>query len=296
MFITKDSTSVIDPYSSTIISKTTRSENLDDIQEFGFITARPQFSLSSSHLDSFLLLFTTNGRGQLLYKGVTYDLDQTKVLFIDCHEPYQLKNLDHFEFYFIHTNGSRIPYYFERFFVNWHDSADRRAVYDSDLGSYFASIVRQLIYFDENNFNDDVIMTSLLDYLLSAIIVDKFKTLSSNLSGSDKTLFLLKVYLDTHYAEKITLPRLAQTFNLSASSISKQFKAYYNVSPKTYLNKVRVDHAKTLLRQTQLSLIEICQEIGVDDVAYFIRFFKRYTGMTPKTYKINFSTPSPSSL
>ncbi len=289
MFITKDSQSAINPYASTIISKTTKSKNLDYIQEFGFIEARQQFSLSHNHIKSFLLLFTTNGRGELLYKGVTYELDQAKVLFIDCHEPYRLKNLDHWQFYFIHTNGSRIPYYFERFFISWHDLSDRRAAYDSDLGPYFASIVRQLIYFDENKVNNNVIITGLLDYLLSAIIVDKFKTLSSNLPGPDRTLFALKIYLDTHYAEKVTLPRLSQKFNLSASSISKQFKAYYNVSPKTYLNKVRLDHAKTLLRQTQLSLIEICQEIGVDDVAYFIRFFKRYTGMTPKTYKINFS-------
>ena len=54
---------------------------------------------------------------------------------------------------------------------------------------------------------------------------------------------------------------------------------------KTYLNKIRIKRAKTLLSETNAPVGNIALNVGFDDVNYFSRVFKKQTGMTPGEYK-----------
>ena len=54
---------------------------------------------------------------------------------------------------------------------------------------------------------------------------------------------------------------------------------------KTYLNQIRIESAKTLLKTTSLKSYEISEKIGFDDSSYFNELFKKIVGMTPNEFR-----------
>ncbi len=94
-------------------------------------------------------------------------------------------------------------------------------------------------------------------------------------------------YINSHYTEKISLEDAASYAALSPAYFSKIFKEEMNCSFTIYINKIRIDHAKTLLRTTPCTLIEISGLVGFEDQSYFSRVFKSIAGLSPGKYREN---------
>jgi len=92
-------------------------------------------------------------------------------------------------------------------------------------------------------------------------------------------------YILSHYAENITLEQLAEMCGLSVTHFRRLFKQVYNESPITYLLNHRLARAKDLLLSQQFSLSTIAEQTGFQNASYFIRFFKRHTGLTPQRWR-----------
>ncbi len=92
-------------------------------------------------------------------------------------------------------------------------------------------------------------------------------------------------YMQEHYAEPLTRESLAHIFHYSAPYLSKHFRQETGVSIIDYLIRIRMKRAGALLRKTDLSLQEVAASVGYADVSYFIRMFKKHTGITPKQFK-----------
>lgn len=91
-------------------------------------------------------------------------------------------------------------------------------------------------------------------------------------------------YMERNYAQKITVEELARLSGYSASHFTRMFRQMYDLSPIQYLNRLRIQHAKNLLRAEQYTLSEIAQRCGFSSVYYFSRCFKQITGATPKKW------------
>ena len=92
-------------------------------------------------------------------------------------------------------------------------------------------------------------------------------------------------YLNTHYAEKITLEQMAQRVYLSPSYFSRVFKEEMGESFTAYLNRIRIDRSKGLLRQKGIRLTDIAQLVGFEDQSYFTKVFKKQEGVPPLRYR-----------
>ena len=57
------------------------------------------------------------------------------------------------------------------------------------------------------------------------------------------------------------------------------------MSYKEYLTKLRIEEAKKLLVQEEISVNDVCQRVGYINVSYFIKIFQKYTGVTPTRYR-----------
>ena len=64
-------------------------------------------------------------------------------------------------------------------------------------------------------------------------------------------------------------------------------KKEVGVSFSNYLNKIRIEQSKLLLKNTDSSIVEIAMEVGFEDQSYFSKVFKNLTKMTPKQYRQN---------
>ena len=95
----------------------------------------------------------------------------------------------------------------------------------------------------------------------------------------------IKLYMDNHIAEEVTLSLLAEVSHGSPYHLQRTFKKVMDISPNEYLLSIRIEKAKKLLKTTNKKLIEISALIGIKSVPYFITSFKRKTGFTPMQYR-----------
>ena len=94
-------------------------------------------------------------------------------------------------------------------------------------------------------------------------------------------------YMEENFARKITLAELADLVHMNPNYFCNYFKKQTGLTPFTQLNNIRVRRASKMLRQTALSIIEIAEACGYENVNYFTRKFKEIRGCTPSVYRQN---------
>jgi len=97
----------------------------------------------------------------------------------------------------------------------------------------------------------------------------------------------IKNFIDNNYDKEIYIRELAKQAGYTTPYLINKFKFCYGVSPKVYLSRVRIIKAKEMLLTTDKLSREIADILGFTDELYFIRFFKKHTGLTPRQFKEN---------
>lgn len=100
----------------------------------------------------------------------------------------------------------------------------------------------------------------------------------------DKTKLILK-YIETNYAQKLTIKEMAEACGFSQSHFMKFFKSAFGTSFVTYLKEYRLTMAARLLLSSSASVLDIAQETGFDNLSYFNRSFKAMYGTTPRDFR-----------
>lgn len=103
-------------------------------------------------------------------------------------------------------------------------------------------------------------------------------------------------YLGLHYREQISLDNLADVMGVSRFHLSHLFSNKLGIGFKEYLNNLRVEYAKGLLRSTSAPISEICTESGFENQRTFNRVFRDNTGASPRDYRLHredFGIPTP---
>ena len=98
-------------------------------------------------------------------------------------------------------------------------------------------------------------------------------------------------YINAHYNEKITLEAMARRAYLSPSYFSRIFKEETGEPFSNFLNRVRIERSKELLRHKNLRLIDIAQLVGFADQSYYSKVFKRIEGISPLQYRLSEGAP-----
>jgi len=92
-------------------------------------------------------------------------------------------------------------------------------------------------------------------------------------------------HLDVHYAEPITLTRLAALVGMSKFHLIRSFRAAYGETPMRYLTRRRIERAQDLLRSANLTVTEICMLVGFASLGSFSSRFTELVGMSPVAYR-----------
>lgn len=94
--------------------------------------------------------------------------------------------------------------------------------------------------------------------------------------------------LDRDCAQKISLPQLAETYHISEAYLSHVFKKHTGKSLMNYIAQIRIEKASQLIAMSKngssSKLYLIAQQVGYDDYSYFVRVFKKVTGMSPREF------------
>ncbi len=92
-------------------------------------------------------------------------------------------------------------------------------------------------------------------------------------------------YIHAHYASPISLASISDEFGISYSYLSYLFVKETKQKMHNYINNVRIDHAKALLRDTDKKIYEIAHAVGYDSPYYFSKIFNKITGKTCSEYR-----------
>ncbi|BEP41973.1 MULTISPECIES: helix-turn-helix transcriptional regulator [Variovorax] len=91
--------------------------------------------------------------------------------------------------------------------------------------------------------------------------------------------------IDREYAQPLDVEALAFGVHMSAGHLSRQFKLAYGEAPYSYLMTRRIERAMALLRRGDLSVTEVCFEVGCSSLGTFSTRFTELVGMSPSAYK-----------
>lgn len=92
-------------------------------------------------------------------------------------------------------------------------------------------------------------------------------------------------HIHKHFHEDIKLEEMLSLSNLSRSTFCSLFKEWTGRTFNRYLTDIRISHAKGLLKQPELSVTDVCYATGFNELSYFCRTFKKYTGISPNYYR-----------
>ncbi len=101
----------------------------------------------------------------------------------------------------------------------------------------------------------------------------------------DEVILQARIWLQDNFARKVSVPQLAAQFGMSTRSFNRRFKAAMGQTPVDYLRELRLNSARDLLQQTNLSIQEICGLCGFQEVSYFSRQFRQFFQTTPGQYR-----------
>ena len=131
----------------------------------------------------------------------------------------------------------------------------------------------------------DMRINGKLNDLLTLLMESSWHQGNSTNAPKKMDISLVKSFLDEHYKEKLSLESVASHFFIDKHYLARLFKEQYGVTLVTYLQQVRITHAKRMLRFTDKSIEEIGLECGIGELNYFSRVFKKLEGVSPSEFR-----------
>ncbi|MCP3922821.1 MAG: helix-turn-helix domain-containing protein, partial [Desulfobacterales bacterium] len=104
-------------------------------------------------------------------------------------------------------------------------------------------------------------------------------------SHGDNEIVNIQDWIENHFKKEIRVDSLANKAGMSRRTFERRFKNATGDSPLKYLQRVRVESAKTQLEKGFKTFDEITYQVGYEDSSTFSRIFKKNTGLSPKLYK-----------
>jgi len=128
---------------------------------------------------------------------------------------------------------------------------------------------------------------SYINLLLSEISRQELIYLDQSKTEIPLKLIQIIEYIDLFFSQDINVKELSKIFGYNSKYLSYLFKKFKNISPKKYLENVRMNHADSILIDTSLNLKEVSSLVGYSDSNQFVKAYKKSRGITPTEFRKN---------
>ncbi|ASA22868.1 response regulator transcription factor [Paenibacillus donghaensis] len=145
-----------------------------------------------------------------------------------------------------------------------------------------------------NNFNSEMHQRYIrefetLDQLmewLEGFLKDKILMLSSMWKQNiRKEVAEAKRYVMNHMGEKVGMEEMAKCLGLNPTHFSRLFKLDTGLTFIEFVTRIKMERAQDLLNQTNLTIVDIAEQLGYDNASYFIKLFRNFSGVTPVEFR-----------
>lgn len=235
------------------------------------------------HSHSFAeVFFVTSGEGVFCTRDAEVPIQKNTLVLINPNTPHTERS----------DKDKPLAYMImgiDNLFFRFLDNQEYRFhTYDfSDYGQELVSVMNHML--------NEVKIKQISSYQICQHYLSIFFLKVKRMTGSCLSLYsahhlpsecaAIKDYIKLHFAEDITLDTLAELSGFNKYYLTRMFSKTYGVAPINYLLERRILHSEELLKTTDLSINRISCMVGFSSANYFSQSFKRYTGMTPLSYR-----------
>jgi len=244
----------------------------------GHFLYQPGYFLKRDSYDSFLLMYIQKGELNLEWKGRRYHVRSNSFVLLDCYDSHAYSTSAGWECIWCHYDGITARGYYD--------------IITSRLGNIFSlpdpcPVLSKLTSIYNTFHTGAVVREPLLSKYLNDTLTEFMLYLpdeaaSRNYSGmAEETI----TYINEHFAEDISVPGLAARAGFSHYYFIRTFKRETGFTPHEYLLNTRIATAQYLLKNSKLTIKDICYQTGFSCESIFCSAFKRKLGMTPTQYR-----------
>ena len=151
-------------------------------------------------------------------------------------------------------------------------------------------IDKLFLCYEEKNEFFEIKLKSYLFELFYILFKECFEIHDYSTKIKDDTTNDIKAileYIKINYMNPISIKDLANVVNFSEHYFMRFFKKYMGMTCVDYINEYRLNIATNLLETTDMSIMEIAVKVGVNNISYFNKIFKKKFNLTPKEYRKN---------
>ena len=239
--------------------------------ERGFVTER-------DGKDSYLLFYTFGGTGFVRQGKRTTVIRHGQMLLLDCRTPQSYgtdPKSDHWYHLWAHIQGAGVEATARRLGL---PSLTAVSVPRSRVQPHWDTILERL---EHDSVMDNELVGIAIHGLLSSMLIAR----SRDEVPSDSPIVLAQNYVAQHFAERITVEDIARAAAVSTSYLTRLFRQQMETSPHDYLLRYRINHAKQLLMETDLSIGTVAKQVGFTSESNFSYRFSRVSGLSPRAYR-----------
>ena len=229
----------------------------------------------------FQIIYIHQGKGHFILDNREIVLDEgCTVLYYPFEiQQYSFRHFENAQFYWLHFSGTDIPGLLR-------EAGLDRQIIDTGMASYipnlFEGIIRELIMKQPGYLQIANLKGQELVWLLAR---ESRKQASRNRNGYNAEMEEILEIIHRSYHQDLTIEQLAKRYGASTGWFIKEFSRYTGVTPKKYINEVRLNHAKELLSSTNYNISKISTVCGFENPLYFSRYFQKNYHMAPTTYR-----------
>ena len=141
---------------------------------------------------------------------------------------------------------------------------------------------------DVNDVSSAVLAAESAEEPLPAAEVDNVASSVPKVLSKEDEKFCRKLERIVHtrmHNPNLNVDVIAAQFGMGRTNFYRKVREITSMSPNDYLRQCRMERASELLRTTDLSVVEICGQVGISDAQYFSRVFKSFYGAPPSAYR-----------
>lgn len=246
------------------------------IETFGITFPNPNYRIKRTASKYFVLEYIISGKGYLKVDGKEFAVRANDVYLLEpcsSHE-YYADPTDPFKKCWINFNSD--------LFITIFEEYDLKNTYVFQNTDIYKEMMK-LLKLEEVSIHNDHIYMQASEYLFSIFMkLAANKPVKAEVSElSQKILFRLDRAIDS----TISIEEICNELFISRSTMIREFKKYYHMTPHAYLLDRKIAFSKMLLKNTNHSIKEISSHLGFADSHYFCNVFKKKTNMTPSDYR-----------
>lgn len=238
------------------------------------------YRLERSSYDSFLVMYVQRGSLTLEFDHKKTDVSAGNFVLIDCYRPHAYWSETGWDSVWCHFDGPTARAFYQAAVAHAGNvfSLSNPLPAVSSLNAVYER-------FRSKQPVKEALVSKQLNDLLTSFLLHSSCPEGNGHAGESSAAEAVTAYISEHFAQDLSVERLAKIAGLSQYHFIRVFKRETGFTPHEYLVRTRLNTARYLLKNTRLPVKDICYRTGFSSESVFCSAFRKHTGIPPEKYR-----------